>query len=227
MPKAVKLSTTAYGKIFLHVAKYFDCPVLGFVIGTETDEQVDVVDVLTVCHSVPAGPILEIAGNLADHIALPSHKVIGIYYACDRLNNESTPPTFVSNVADGVSALLSRGSSDCCKSMVTLQIKNKLLGSKDRFFIEASVSPVGDCRQQRISNSHANCELYNSKVSDEAKRGGSSSVSVLSANSMLDDMLRQQLPFKLSDCEDHMDCPTKDFRNTFVRTFIDQQQTVQ
>lgn len=62
--KQVIISRQAYGKIFLHAAKYFDGVVLGYIVGQQSEDKVDVTDVLSVCHSNPAGPILDIAGDL-------------------------------------------------------------------------------------------------------------------------------------------------------------------
>lgn len=64
MAKSIKISRQAYGKIFLHVAKYFDCPIIGYVVGHETGGSTIFSDVLPVCHSNPAGPIMEISGDV-------------------------------------------------------------------------------------------------------------------------------------------------------------------
>jgi len=130
----VRISRQAYAKVFLHAAKYFDCPLLGYIIGREVGDTVEVLDVLPVCHSNPAGPVLELAGDVADHAFSGSGKVLGIYFACERLNNESSPAAWVDRVRDGVAAV----TGDC----LVLQVKGKLLASKDRLFLECAGSPV-------------------------------------------------------------------------------------
>lgn len=70
MSKSLKVSRQAYGKIFLHVAKYFDCPILGYVVGHESDGQTTISDVLPVCHSNPAGPVMEISGDVVGSLRL-------------------------------------------------------------------------------------------------------------------------------------------------------------
>jgi hypothetical protein len=64
MATSVQVSRQAYGKIFLHAAKYFDSLLIGFVIGHKIDGKLTVTDVVPVSHSNPAGPILEIAGDV-------------------------------------------------------------------------------------------------------------------------------------------------------------------
>lgn len=64
MATSVQVSRQAYGKIFLHAAKYFDSLLIGFVIGHKTDGKLTVTDILPVSHTNPAGPILEIAGDV-------------------------------------------------------------------------------------------------------------------------------------------------------------------
>ena len=73
MTKTVTLSRLAYGKIFLHAAKYFDGVLIGFLVGRKEGEGALVADVFPVCHSNPAGPILDIAGDTVSSIFLATH----------------------------------------------------------------------------------------------------------------------------------------------------------
>jgi hypothetical protein len=73
MTKTVALSRLAYGKIFLHAAKYFDGVLIGFLVGRKEGEGARVADVFPVCHSNPAGPILDIAGDTVSSIVLATH----------------------------------------------------------------------------------------------------------------------------------------------------------
>jgi len=67
MASSVSVSRQACGKIFLHAAKYFDSQLIGYVIGSDVNGQLVVSDVLSVCHTNPAGPILELAGDVVRH----------------------------------------------------------------------------------------------------------------------------------------------------------------
>ncbi len=40
MDRGLKVSLESYSKIFLHAAKYPECPILGFVIGNEVNKEV-------------------------------------------------------------------------------------------------------------------------------------------------------------------------------------------
>jgi len=70
MAASLKVSRQAYGKIFLHAAKNFDSLILGYIIGTESNGQFSITDVLPVSHSNPAGPILEISGDVVRHFSV-------------------------------------------------------------------------------------------------------------------------------------------------------------
>ena len=43
MDRGLKVSLESYSKIFLHAAKYPECPILGFVIGNEVNKEVKLV----------------------------------------------------------------------------------------------------------------------------------------------------------------------------------------
>lgn len=63
--RKVRLPTEVYVAIGLHAAKYFHHSVVGYIIGTEGEGHVvTVTDIIPIGHSVPAGPILEIAGEI-------------------------------------------------------------------------------------------------------------------------------------------------------------------
>jgi hypothetical protein len=64
MAEEITLSRQAYGKIFLHAAKYFDGVVIGYLLGQRGSAGTKIADVLPVCHANPAGPILDIAGDV-------------------------------------------------------------------------------------------------------------------------------------------------------------------
>ena len=64
MSKTLKVSRQVYGKIFLHAAKHFESPLLGYIIGSESGAHMIISDVLPICHSNPAGPILDMSGDV-------------------------------------------------------------------------------------------------------------------------------------------------------------------
>ena len=51
-------------RFVLHAAKNFESQLIGYVIGSEVKGQLTVPDVPSVCHTNPAGPILELAGDV-------------------------------------------------------------------------------------------------------------------------------------------------------------------
>ena len=67
MSKQVVISRQSYGKIFLHSAKYIDGLLIGYLIGNVTAGNINITDVLPVCHSNPAGPILDMAGDVVSY----------------------------------------------------------------------------------------------------------------------------------------------------------------
>jgi hypothetical protein len=147
MVKTVRLSRQAYAKVFLHAAKHFDCPLLGYLIGTVSKDSktVEVADVLPVCHSNPAGPVLEIAGDVADAaFSVGGCKVLGIYFApaateleerrnIDSIDDSASAATtatalWVERVRDGVAKVTG--------SCVVLKVRDRLLASRERLFLE-------------------------------------------------------------------------------------------
>ncbi len=64
MSKTVKFTTEAYLLVALHGAKYSDHHIFGYLLGTEHGNVITISTVLPVGHSAPAGPILEIAGQV-------------------------------------------------------------------------------------------------------------------------------------------------------------------
>lgn len=64
MSKSVKFTTESYLLVALHAAKYSDNHILGYLLGSESGNVTTVSAVLPIGHSAPAGPILEIAGQV-------------------------------------------------------------------------------------------------------------------------------------------------------------------
>jgi hypothetical protein len=70
MAKSIHVSRQVYAKIFVHAAKYFDCPLMGFLVGSidKTNGTYTVHDVLSVSHAHPAGPIFDMAADLVSFL---------------------------------------------------------------------------------------------------------------------------------------------------------------
>ena len=83
MASSVTVSRQACGKIFLHAAKYFESQLIGYLIGSEVNGQLTVSDVLSVCHTNPAGPILELAGDVVS-------TYLGLFYIFDCITENSS-----------------------------------------------------------------------------------------------------------------------------------------
>ncbi len=64
MSKSVKVTTEPYLLIALHAAKYSDHNIFGYLLGTEVGNVTNITAVLPVGHNAPAGPILEISGQV-------------------------------------------------------------------------------------------------------------------------------------------------------------------
>ncbi len=71
MSKSVKVTTEPYLLIALHAAKYSDHNIFGYLLGTEVGNVTNVTAVLPVCHNAPAGPILEISGQVVSTSLFP------------------------------------------------------------------------------------------------------------------------------------------------------------
>ncbi len=75
----------------LHVAKYFDCHVGGYLVGTvDRDEDrkttVHISDAIPLLHSQPVGPIFEIGADFQK-----KQTIVGYYYCNEAVNDEKSP----------------------------------------------------------------------------------------------------------------------------------------
>ena len=117
------------------------------------------------------------------------NQIIGVYYATDRLNNEQSPAFNIQRIIDGVVNV----SGQAC---VVLQVSNTLLSSKDKVFLNASMSNKSSCK----------CELADK---------------MQFINSLLDALLIQKIQHVFVDFEDHMNHGGKDdFRNTAILSAV-------
>lgn len=126
------------------------------------------------------------------------NQIIGVYYATDRLNNEQSPAFNIQRIIDGVVNV----SGQAC---VVLQVSNTLLSSKDKVFLNASMSNKSSCK----------CELADK---------------MQFINSLLDALLIQKIQHVFVDFEDHMNSSADtsnnargvaDFRNPIATNFIE------
>lgn len=124
-------------------------------------------------------------------------QIIGLYFASDRLNNEQTPAFNIQRVIDGVVSIIGQ-------PCVVLQVSNTLLSSKDKIFLDASMSNKASCK----------CELGDK---------------MQFISSLLDALLIQKIQHVFVDFEDHMNSSADnsnnahgvaDFRNPIATNFI-------
>ena len=64
------IQTSAYCKIFLHAAKYSSSAIGGYVIGTGNSDQINITDIVPICHNNPCGPMFEIAAEMVSSSSL-------------------------------------------------------------------------------------------------------------------------------------------------------------
>ena len=114
-----------------------------------------------------------------DTISTPPNGIIGVYFATERVNNENSIPVYVQRLVDGIVKITG---GDC----VVVQVKNKLLGTKDKVFLEASRTLS---KNSKFTSSSCKCEVIES-------------LSLL--NLLLDALLIQKIQFSFWDFEDHM-----------------------
>eukprot|EP00981_Chlorochromonas_danica_P010302 scaffold3105_cov344-Ochromonas_danica.AAC.2 len=123
----VVISREAYLKIGLHLSKYYYAPVLGYLLGNGNT----VVDILPICHSVPAGPTLEICGEVAEKLSSGNNqKVVGLYYA-SASPSQKEKPVFLQGLLRNLKTILSGDA-------VFLQANHALLADNTKVFLEAS-----------------------------------------------------------------------------------------
>ena len=68
---SANITAIAYIKIFLHAAKNPSSHIGGFVIGKfSSSGDIEIIDVLPICHSSPCGPMFDIAGEMVCRLLL-------------------------------------------------------------------------------------------------------------------------------------------------------------
>jgi hypothetical protein len=120
------ISAEAYSKINLHAAKYASELMCGFLIGTvNATGEVQVDDVLPICHSNPVGPIFEVAGGMCESF-FPTKDVVGLYYTSDdgEYGNDDTTPYFVDKVCDTIK--LNCKDKDKMSCLILTVVTNKI-----------------------------------------------------------------------------------------------------
>ena len=90
-----KISQTSQIKMALHATKYgYSTPIHGIVLGNKTDDnELEIVDVVPVCHEVPTKPIVDMSLRLTDaylqqrlHPGLGDREGIGDFGRCKSAN---------------------------------------------------------------------------------------------------------------------------------------------
>eukprot|EP01033_Poteriospumella_lacustris_P014360 gene14360-10259_t len=141
--RKIRISDEAYLMIGLHASKYPENPVLGYLIGSEANDQFDVSDIFPVSHSVPAGPILEISAELAERsVAQTSKKVLGFYYGLEYTS--TMVPAYIERIAANLKNILGA-------QAIALQFKNNLLGTSKSLFVEGSLVTGSAVKTESVS----------------------------------------------------------------------------
>jgi hypothetical protein len=223
------ISLEAYAKINLHSAKHGSL-VLGFLLGSDIRQKdksnVTIADVLPICHSNPAGPIFEVAGQMCESY-FPEEEVIGVYYAPDQSYGNSNKDFPI--VLDSVCEVIKKNNTHKTALVVRLEtgkinpkVEEDDVGSNDDpraimtteafLYISKNKSSSSSSGSRPRLNSDS---FRNSQVRVLPKP----TASAVSYNAALDNMLVKMRHTTLVDLQDHM-VSTKqnvaDCRNTLV-----------
>lgn len=126
--ESVKFSTLSYTKLILHAAKYPGQHIGGYLIGASSGDVVNVDDILPLCHGNPVGPLFELAGTIADVLYPAPQKVLGYYYANERVGSREVAP-YISKVL----ATIQQNSGGL---NLLAEIRSDLLDQQDNLCVE-------------------------------------------------------------------------------------------
>ncbi|TDH70225.1 hypothetical protein CCR75_003977 [Bremia lactucae] len=186
------VSTQAYVKLTLHAAKHPAYTVCGLLLGRVTENKIEILDAVPLFHhDAPLAPLLEVACAMVDAHCLQSQKlqIIGFYYAG---SGHSTSDSgnglshFAEKVADKVH-------ENCFRACV-LMLDGKQLSSESKTGLQLLLKDV-----KRGWNETEN----RLKVTDGATKAFTQG-------------LKQKLQSDIVDFEEHMENPSKDWRNPHV-----------
>ena len=93
----------------LHAAKYFDCHVGGYLVGTVVEEEasadrnrtVNISDVIPLVHGYPVGPIFDIGADLLNG----DSSIVGYYYSNEAVD-ETKIPSYIEALRAANSSLI-------------------------------------------------------------------------------------------------------------------------
>ena len=152
------IQTSAYCKIFLHAAKYSSSAIGGYIIGTGNSDQINITDIVPICHNNPCGPMFEIAAEMVSSSSLftttsyhlntheiwtlyatsqteslfagTQSRVLGYYFANETAT--STRPAYIENIVKGISNITGG-------SCLLLEVQNDLISKDDALVIKVLV----------------------------------------------------------------------------------------
>ena len=216
------LSMTAYAKINLHAAKHPGL-CMGYLVGKaeltsggkSKGGDVDISDVLPICHSSPVGPIFETAGRMCKSY-YPDEDIVGVYYMPDQSygNSNKDIPVVLNSLCEVI-----KGNNKSKLAIVVTVDTNKINPNADAEDIDSDDDPrgilttdaflhlsrtssssgsSGGGNRQRL-NSETNLE--SGRVIISTKDGTSGTV----YNNTLDKLLAGMRHLSLIDFQDHMD----------------------
>lgn len=216
------LSLTAYVKINLHAAKH-PGHVMGYLVGKaelkaggkSKGGDVDISDVLPICHSSPVGPIFETAGRMCQSY-FPDEDIIGVYYMPDQSygNSNKDIPVVLNSLCEVI-----KGNNKSKLAMVLTVDTNKINPNSDAEDVDSDDDPrnilttdaflhLSRTSSSSGSSSGGNRQRLNSEANLESGRviisprdGRSGTV----YNDTLDKMLASMSHLSLIDFQDHMD----------------------
>ncbi|KAF8906689.1 hypothetical protein CPB85DRAFT_1313179 [Mucidula mucida] len=89
-----RISDTAYFKIFFHAAKHPHAAVNGVLVGKQTSNGIEIVDIVPLLHHwTSLSPMMEIGLDLAGrHAASLDLQLVGYYQACERIDDAALAP---------------------------------------------------------------------------------------------------------------------------------------
>lgn len=161
--EGISISRTAHAKIMLHLSRHPITVIHGILIGSSNDDtkEIDVVDVLPVCHSVPTKPMLDMVLRLSDAAAVG--EIIGWYSANSRVGDEG-PSAVALKVVETIDHMLHIDGSK--KLSVLAMINNgKLIDEGHPYeFYSANGNKISSIRESIDSGNIDARSAYTSKV---------------------------------------------------------------
>ena len=167
----------------LHAAKYFDCHVGGYLVGTVVEEEasadrnrtVNISDVIPLVHGYPVGPIFDIGTDLLNR----GSSIVGYYYSNEAVDDSKIPHYIEALLAENSSLIVVRLNAG------NLLDKTKMCFEKNEITDKINISTVSGESVDAISSSISGLLSRNrhQQLSDvEELLSSSADISVLRRN---------------------------------------------